>query len=220
MYANNITSIDKPSRPNQSYMFSSIMYAPLKGPCTEPINHVCSLKIMFRRFLFSRIWSSAQDHAVLVLLLNIVGFFISTRPRCSGGNVLYHSCTSFEGASRVGQPLNNFTWFIGAGGDIMGMHMWKGTLCIHMSLYACTCEKALYAFTCHSMHAQVTWHEAIKLSRGIQVFCWHVSTHCNTLQHTTTQAIKLSRGIQVDNYGVASISRLLQIKGLFCKRAL
>jgi len=61
----------------------------------DPINHVCSLtgkyiskkyftygsvqifKIIFRRFLFSRIWSSAQDHAVLVLLLNLFVFFIS-----------------------------------------------------------------------------------------------------------------------------------------------
>jgi len=80
---------------------------------------------MFRRFLFSKIWSSAQDHAVLVLLLNLVGWFISTRPRWSGGNVLYHSCTSFEGASRGGQPLNIFTWFIGAGTlCIIYMHAW------------------------------------------------------------------------------------------------
>jgi len=28
---------------------------------------------------------------------------------------LYHSCTSSEGASRRGQPLNIFTWFTGAG---------------------------------------------------------------------------------------------------------
>jgi len=100
----------------------------------DPIRHVCSLtgkyilrkhftyrpvqifEIMFRRFLFSRIWSSAQDHALLVLSLNLVGFFISTRPRWSGGNDLYHSCTSFEAASRGGQPLIIFTWFIGAGG--------------------------------------------------------------------------------------------------------
>jgi len=104
------------------------------GTLPDPISHVCSLtgkyisrkyftyrpvqtfKIMFRRFLFSRIWSPAQDHAVLGLLLNLVGVFISTRPRWSGGNDLYHICTSFEGASRGGQPLNIFTWFIGAGG--------------------------------------------------------------------------------------------------------
>ena len=32
------------------------------------------------------------------------------------GNDLYHSCTSFGGASWRGQPLNIFTWFIGSGG--------------------------------------------------------------------------------------------------------
>jgi len=37
---------------------------------------------------FSRIWSSAQDYAVLGLLLNLVGFFISTRPSWSWGNIL------------------------------------------------------------------------------------------------------------------------------------
>ena len=42
---------------------------------------------------------------LLVLLLNLVGVFFSIRPRWSGGNDLYHSCTSFEGASRGGQPL-------------------------------------------------------------------------------------------------------------------
>jgi len=61
-------------------------------------------------------WSSAQDHAKLILLLNIVGFSIFIWPRWSAGNVLYHSCTSFEGASRGGQPLNIFTWFVGVGG--------------------------------------------------------------------------------------------------------
>ena len=55
-------------------------------------------------------------HPVLFLLLKLVGFFISTRPRKSGENDLYHSCTSFEGASRGRQPLNIFTRFIGAGG--------------------------------------------------------------------------------------------------------
>jgi len=71
---------------------------------------------MFQRFLFSNIWSSAQDHALLVLLLNLAGFFIFTRPRWSGGNDVRHCCTSFKGASRGGQPLIFFTWFIGAGG--------------------------------------------------------------------------------------------------------
>ena len=36
------------------------------------------------------------------------------------GNDLYHSCTSFEGTSWKGQPLNIFTWFIGSGGLSIG----------------------------------------------------------------------------------------------------
>ena len=66
--------------------------------------------------LFSRIWFSAQYHIVLVLLLNLVGFFIFTPPKWSGGNVLYHWGTSFEGASRGDQPFNIIAWFMGPGG--------------------------------------------------------------------------------------------------------
>jgi len=102
---------------------------------------------MFRRFLLSRNWSSAQDHAVLVLLLNLVGFFISTWPRWSGGksvgNDLYHSCTSFEGASRGGQPLNIFTWFIGAGGFTC-----ETFTCETFTCETFTCE----TFTCETQH--------------------------------------------------------------------
>jgi len=41
--------------------------------------------------------------------------FISTWSVRSGGNVLYHNCTSFEGVSQGRQPLNIFTWFRGVG---------------------------------------------------------------------------------------------------------
>jgi len=57
-------------------------------------------------------WFSAQDSALLHLLLNIVSFFISFRQKCVPfWYVLYHTglyrlCTSFEGASWRGQPLN------------------------------------------------------------------------------------------------------------------
>jgi len=68
----------------------------------DPINHVYSLpgeyiseeyftyrsiqifKIMFRGFIFknpTKIWSAAQNHALLDLLLNTVGFFISARQK-------------------------------------------------------------------------------------------------------------------------------------------
>jgi len=65
------------------------------------------------------------------LLLNLVGFFISTRPKWSGGNVLYHWGTSFEGASRGDQPLHIFAWFIGSGGHEGVMSLL--CLCIRMS---------------------------------------------------------------------------------------
>jgi len=64
---------------------------------------------MFRRSLFSRIWSSAQDYAVLGLLLNPVVFWISNRQNLSVGNDLYCRCISFEKAFRRGRPLNIFT---------------------------------------------------------------------------------------------------------------
>ena len=62
----------------------------------------------------------------------------------------------------------------------------------------------------------------------------HTATHCNTLQHTATHCNTLcicdimlcvymtswmSR-VAPQTYGVATISRLLKIIGLFCKRAL
>ena len=96
----------------------------------DPISHVCSLtgkyiskkhftyhpvqlfKIIFRKFLFSRIWSSTQDRALLVLFLNLVGFFISRRPDWSLRNDSYHSCTR---RGNCGGALNIFTSFIGAG---------------------------------------------------------------------------------------------------------
>jgi len=93
--------------------------------------------------LFVRIWSSAQHHAVLVLLLNLVRFFISTWPSWSVENVLYHSCTSSEGASRRGQPLNVFTWFIGAGGPARNACR-PICLYVHIHIYIC-----IYVYTYH-----------------------------------------------------------------------
>ena len=102
--------------------------------------------------LFSRIWSSAQDHAVLVLLLNLFGGFISTRPHWSGGNILYHSCTSFEEAFRRGQPLSIFTWFIGAGG---------------------------IPFICIDIHAYMYWYSCIYVYQlcGVVPSYMHVYVH-------------------------------------------
>ena len=52
------------------------------------------------------------------LLLNLAGFFISTRSKWSVGNVLYHWGSSSEVASRGDEPFYIFAWFIGSGGLI------------------------------------------------------------------------------------------------------
>ena len=61
----------------------------------------------------TRTESTQQGHSTRScgtgFILNLVGIFISTRPRWSGGNVLFHCCITFEGASRVGKPLNILT---------------------------------------------------------------------------------------------------------------
>jgi len=62
-------------RPTQS-----ILYVPLQ---VNRFQKIILLIVQYKYFkscsreIFSRIWSSAQDHAVLVLFLNIVGFVIS-----------------------------------------------------------------------------------------------------------------------------------------------
>jgi len=66
--------------------------------------------------LFSRIWSSAQEYAVLIFLLNPAGFFISARSIWSGRNVLYQWGTGSQRANQWGWPLHICTWFIGSGG--------------------------------------------------------------------------------------------------------
>jgi len=45
--------------------------------------------------------------------------------------------------------------------------------------------------------------------------CNSLLTHCNTLQHT-----RVSSCVDIHVYGVASVSRIDKITGLFCKRAL
>jgi len=62
-------------------------------------------KIIFRGFLFSRIWSSAQDYAVLGLLLNPVMFLISIWQNLSNRNNLYWRCTSLGQGISAGPAL-------------------------------------------------------------------------------------------------------------------
>ena len=79
-------------------------------------------KIMFRRFLFSRIWSSAQDYAVLRLLLNpvVISGFI-TQPsyvldfhltECVRRKWFVLAVYQFWKGISAGLALKYFTWFI------------------------------------------------------------------------------------------------------------
>jgi len=51
---------------------------------------------LVRATRYSRIWSSTQDYAVLFLLLNMLGLFISVRLKWSGGNNLYQLGTGWR----------------------------------------------------------------------------------------------------------------------------
>jgi len=124
--------------------------------------------------LFSSIWSSAQDHAVLVLWLSLVGFFISTRPSWSGGNVLYHRGTSWEVEYRGDQPLHILAWFIRSGGTYL--HVEKNEIRPHASNWWqtsnrgccatcwCVCRQALiflYTYTLSSPCTSVYVYAAL-----------------------------------------------------------
>ena len=87
---------------------------------------------MFRRFLFSRIWSSAQDYAVLRLLLNpvVISGFI-TQPsyvldfhltECVRRKWFVLAVYQFWKGISAGLALKYFTWFIGAGGSLIHIH--------------------------------------------------------------------------------------------------
>ena len=100
----------------------------------DPINHVCSLpdkqiskmyftscpvqiyKIMFWRFLLSRIWSSAQDYAVLGLMTQpscVLDFHLTESVRWKWFVLAEYQ---FWNGISLGPSLEYFTWFIGSGG--------------------------------------------------------------------------------------------------------
>jgi len=74
-------------------------------------------------------------------------------------------------------------------------------MCVTGCIHICDMAHSNAAFICVTclIHAECT-----RRSMTLQ----HAATHCNTLQHTATR------------YGMASISRLLNIIGLFGKRDL
>jgi len=71
--------------------------------------------------LFSRIWSSAKDYAVLGVLLKTVVFLISAWQKSVRRKWFVLAVYQVWKGISVGPALKYFTWFIGAGGMI-GIH--------------------------------------------------------------------------------------------------
>jgi len=96
---------DSISRPTQSLMY---VYCQCQISGIFFTRRSVQIQKVFFWIRCSRIWFSAQDYAVLVLLLNPVDFFISTRPKWSIGNVLYLLGISFRRTNRWGWPFKYF----------------------------------------------------------------------------------------------------------------
>jgi len=135
---------------------------------------------MFRRFLFSRIWSSTQDHAVLVLLLSLVGFFISTWQKSVRRKWFVLAVYQFRKGISAGLALQYFTWFIGAGGfhvcdiaknirvtwrihmcDMTPSSVWHDAfMCVTfmcVTLHIHTCDMT-HSYVWYDAFICVTWH--------------------------------------------------------------
>ena len=120
----------------------------------DPIYHLCSLtgnwisqnyftyrSIQIFKILSRGFYSQKSDspHKIMWYCVyystNLASLFPPGR-NLPGENDLYHSCTSIEGASWRGQPLNIFTWFIGSGGCVpraVNVDSMRGSTCFdHM----------------------------------------------------------------------------------------
>ena len=84
-------------------MYAAFLVARFQETILLIVQHKC-LNLVWR-IRWSKIWSSAQYYAVLVLLLNMVESFISARSYWSDGNNLYQFGTSSQTANRWGWPI-------------------------------------------------------------------------------------------------------------------
>jgi len=93
----------------------SIIYVPFRvSRFPEIVLLIIQYKYLtiMRRIRCSKTWLSAQDYAVLVLLLNMVKLFISAWPKWSAVNDLYQLGTSCQRANRWVWPFNILTWLL------------------------------------------------------------------------------------------------------------
>ena len=179
------------ARPNQWFMFPywwidfrKVFYLSFSTNMSNPVPGI----------FFSRIWSSAEYHVVLVLLLNLVGFFISTQPKWSGGNVLYHWGTSSEGTSGGGPALDYFWWFIWSLWTLWIVSPYGGLLWLPM----CQCLLCMFIHLCWSVsitpdtdtHRDTWTHPHAHTQTQIHP-CTHTHTHTHAHAHTYTYSLFL-----------------------------
>ena len=90
--------------------------------------------------LFSKIWSPAQDHAVLVLLLNVVVLFISI----DHAGLIEFFCTTVLAVSHLSRRAHKYLYMIHRVGRTSGWQAWGQTqpIQLHCSMWyrttACT----------------------------------------------------------------------------------
>ena len=137
---------------------------------------------MFRRTKCSRIWFSAQNYAVLVLLLNSVESFISAWPKWSGGNVLYQLRTNSKG--QIAGLALKFFYMIHRGGR-MSMTHWVRDMPMHIEFVIFIWLKKFVAFIYYRF---LLWSrpDLEMLLCVILMRYTHRHTYTRTLQHTTT----------------------------------
>ena len=115
--------------------------------------------------------------------------------------LLYHSCTSFEGASRLGQPLNIFTWFIDSGGVLLCviavccsmLQCIAGCCSVLQCVEVCCSVLQCVAVCCsvlrHKLHSDstLTLHALLSCSvlHCVAIYCsvlQYIAVRCSVLQ--------------------------------------
>jgi len=133
-----------------------------------------------------RIWSSAQDYAVLGLLLNLVVFWISAWQKSVRRKWFVLAVYQFWKGISAGPAHKYFTWFIGAGGHSR-THFWmwydsvtRGVTYSHVWHESFTCSRA-HSCLWHDLFISVTWliHTCdVTYSRDTHSYVWYDSLTC------------------------------------------
>ena len=209
-------------------------------------------KILFRGFILknpTKIRFSAQDHAVLLLLPNAVGFFISARQKSAWWKWFVPKLYQHRRGILEGPALKYF-YMIHRDGRMWDVIFWSKTshlMCVMIYSYLDR-DWMIYATWLINLAASPIMRDAIFSTQNVAFNVWHgKQSHGMTYSYLdrgsliyTTWLINIAASsnllcetsyllcetsyfrykLPLSGYGVASISRFLKITGLLCKRAL